>query len=99
MRIALACDHLILRNDSTQILDLMCEIFPEAPIFAYAHRPGKVLGHIEMRKVTSSYLSHFVDSERSFTNWKFLTPTLKNTLQIPPETDCLVSLSTGVGHG
>lgn len=99
MKIALCCDSLLERDDSTEILDLFCEIFPEAPIYTFAHGQGKILGHVELRKITSSYLSRMVNSRQSFDRWKFLIPTLGRSFQVFADVDLLVSLSTGFSHG
>ena len=72
MKVALACDHLILRDYSVDILEKLCEIFPAAPIFTFAFKEGNILGEVTQRKIYSSYLSNKIKNFSDFQNTNFL---------------------------
>lgn len=99
MKIALSCDHLIERDHSTRVLDILCEMFPEASVYTFAHLPGKILGQVECRNIFSAPLSRKISSGRDFDRWKFLVPTLQKSFCLPSDIDLLISLSSGLAHG
>lgn len=51
MNLVLSTDHLLFRTESTAMLEIMGELFPEAPVHTLAHQAGAILGHLELRPV------------------------------------------------
>jgi len=48
--------------------------FPEAQIYCFVHREGQLLGHIEQRKIISSYLSRRVTNDSEFYKFSYQFP-------------------------
>jgi hypothetical protein len=99
MKVALACDHLLARDYSVEILDRLCEIFPRTEIYTFAFIQGSVSGDIEHRKIHASYLSHKVKSLADLEKHKYLLPNIAETLCMDGDFDVLISVSSGFAHG
>jgi hypothetical protein len=99
MKIALVCDHLLSRDHSIEMVELLCEVFEEAKIYTLAHNPGKILGLIEMRNITSTYLSKVIKTPLDLNRKSFLIPSALKTLKVESDTDLVISLSKGHVQG
>lgn len=98
MNVVLACDSLLERDHSTQILDLWAEMFEGVPLLTLAHCPGKILGSVEQRPILSTYLSRWVKNKKDLERWRFLAPGAVKTLKVPAGTEVVLSLSQGLIH-
>ena len=74
MDATIVCDQLLERDDSTEIVEYLLDIFPDAEIITLAHRAGNILGPINQRKIRSSFLSKFCHDKESFLKWSALYP-------------------------
>jgi hypothetical protein len=99
MKIAITCDTLINRNHYTEIVETICEAFPEARLYCFVHLAGKILGHIEQRVITSSYLSQKVTSEVEFWSKSYQFPRLADNLFVSCEYDLIINISNGFSQG
>jgi glycosyltransferase involved in cell wall biosynthesis len=63
MNIALVHDALINRGGSEQVLQVFCEMFPEAPIYTSAYLPEKTYSFFKNKKIVTSPLQKLVTSE------------------------------------
>ena len=99
MKIAITCDTLITRNHYTEIVESICEIFPEARLYCFVHKAGKILGHIEQRVITSSYLSHQITSDEDFWKKSYQYPRLASNLFVSCEYNLIINISNGFSQG
>ena len=99
MKVALSTDTLLKRDHSTEIYDLLCELFPEAEAYALAHRPGTILGPAEHRKVHSTFLSTKVQSHEEIGKYFFSIPSALKNLFIPCSNNVILNISRGLSHG
>lgn len=99
MKIAITCDYLLERNHYTEVIETICEIFPEARLYCFAHKEGKILGHIEHRMITSTYLSKKVNTVEEFYAHSYLIPSLAKNLFVSCEYDLIINISKGFSQG
>lgn len=99
MKVAITCDYLLERNHYTEIIELICEIFPDARLYCFAHKQGAILGHIEQRQITSTFLSKTVKSEREFYLHSYQIPSIAKNLFVSCEYDLIVNISKGFSQG
>ncbi len=97
MKIALTIDALIERDHSIEIFEHLCSLFEDSQIYTFVHLKGKILGPIEQRKITSTYLSRKVKNKEDFKRLSFLAPFAG--LNIPCNFDLVINLSRGLSHG
>jgi hypothetical protein len=99
MKVAITCDFLLERNHYTEIIELMCEVFPEAKIYCFAHKAGAILGHIEQRKITSSFLSQKISTEEEFYQNSYKLPSIAKNIFVSCEYDLIINISKGFSQG
>ena len=99
MKVAISCDHILERKPVHRMIELACSMFPEATIYTLAHRPGKVLGPLEMHSIRSSFLSNVVETEEGLRKKAYLIPVAAKKLAIPCSVDLIINFSSGFSHG
>lgn len=99
MKVIIATDFLIERDDATLYMDLLVSMYPKAQLMTLSHQEGKILGEIEMRTITSSFLSHKIKEPKDIARYYYLIPEALKALVIPEETDLVISFSRGFIHG
>lgn len=99
MKIAITCDYLLERNHYIEVVELICELYPEAKLYCFAHREGMILGHIEQRMITSSYLSKKVKTEDEFYAHSYQIPSLAKNIFVSCEYDLIINISKGFSQG
>lgn len=99
MKVAISCDYLLERNHYTEVIESVCEIFPEAKIYCLAHKKGAILGHIEQRSIASTFLSKLVENEEDFFKHSNKIPALAKNLFISCEYDLIINISRGFSQG
>ena len=99
MKIAITCDYLLTRNHYSEVIETICELFPEARLYCFAHREGAVLGHIEQRMITSTYLSKKIKNEDEFYAHSYQIPSLAKNLFVSCEYDLIINISKGFSQG
>lgn len=99
MKVAITCDYLIERNHYSEIVESICEIFPEARLYCFVHKEGKILGHIEQRMITSTYLSKKVNTIPEFYSYSYQIPSFAKNLFVSCEYDLIINISRGFSQG
>jgi hypothetical protein len=98
-KVVIATDFLFERNDLTLYLDLLVSMYPKAKVITLSFQEGKILGEIEQRNISATYLSHKIKTTRDIGRYYYLIPNAVKTLQVPKDTDLLISLTSGYIHG
>lgn len=99
MKVAITCDYLLERNHYVEVVEAICELFPEARLYCFAHRKGGILGHIEQRMITSTHLSKKVKTEDDFYVHSYQIPSLAKNLFVSCEYDLIINISKGFSQG
>ncbi len=99
MKVAITCDYLLGRSHYVEIIESLCEVFPEAPIYCFAHKKGAILGHIEQRSIKSTFLSNVVTTEKEFYEHSNKIPSLAKNLFVSCEYDLIINVSKGFSQG
>lgn len=99
MKVAITCDYLLQRSHYVEIIEGLCEIFPEAAIYCFAHKKGAILGHIEQRSIKSTYLSNVVSTEEEFYTHSNKLPSLAKNLFVSCDYDLIINISKGFSQG
>ena len=99
MKVAITCDFLLERSHYLEIIENLCEVFPEATIYCFAHKKGAILGHIEQRSIRSTYLSNIVKSEEEFYTHSNKLPSLAKNLFVSCDYDLIINVSKGFSQG
>ncbi len=98
MNVVLAIDQLVERDHTTYLLEILLTRYPEASIVTLAHKPGGVLGPLEMRPIQSSFLSRFVKTKADLWKYSFLIAGALKNLSFEPETQ-VIGVSAGFIQG
>jgi hypothetical protein len=99
MNLVLSTDHLLYRDDSTAMLEIMGELYPEAPVHTLAHQQGAILGHLELRSVKSTGLSRKAKTLDDLSGQAFLLPRLVHQIHVPCSVNVIFNVSLGLSHG
>ena len=98
MKVAIVCDQLVERTPAHALVELVCNLFPEATIYTLAHKKGKVLGPVEMHSIRSTFLSNEVESLEQLKAKSFHLPRAIKSLPVPCSFDAVICLSSGIAH-
>jgi len=74
MRVALIHDWLTGMRWGEKVLEVLCELFPEADLFTLFHVPGTVSPAIEGHRITTSFVQHLPLAERYYRRYLPLFP-------------------------
>jgi len=100
LNIAITCDFLLEKSFFTEIIDVVCDVVPEAKIYTFAHRPKAIIGRIERRQIQSSVLSKKVISEKKFYQYpSFQFPLIAKNLFVACKYDLIINISMGLSQG
>ena len=99
MKVAITCDYLLERSHYVEIVENLCEVFPEATLYTFAHKKGAILGHIEMRSIRSTFLSNIVNTEEEFYTHSNKLPSLAKNLFVSCDYDLIINVSKGFSQG
>jgi len=99
MKLALAIDSLLLRDDSIFILELVLNLFPDAEIYTIAHKQGGILGSVETRPIVSSFLTHRAKDVSAFKRNFWMLPSAVKAIPLHPTIEKVIVLSRGYIHG
>ncbi len=58
MRIAIAHDFLVQYGGAERVLEVLCEMFPNSPVFSLFYDEGRTRGRFRSQDVRTSFLSH-----------------------------------------
>ncbi len=84
-RVVLAHDWLTGMRGGERVLEEICRLFPEAPLFTLIHEPGSVSQAIEARRIVTSPLQRLPATvRRGYRTLLPLMPAAVRALQLPP---------------
>ena len=98
MRAVLVHDWLTGMRGGERVLELLCETFPDAPIYTLIHNPEAVSGTINRHPVFPSFLQKIPGIFTRYRLFLPLFPTAAESLPIPPA-DIVISTSHCVAKG
>lgn len=92
MRVALVHDWLTGYRGGEKVLEALCELYPDAPLYTFFHIPGKVPASIENRQIKTSFLNNLPLAKTHYRHYLPLFPLAAETL-IDREFDLIISTS------
>ncbi|MEK9183475.1 MAG: glycosyltransferase [Patescibacteria group bacterium] len=98
MRIALSYDYLNQYGGGERVLEVFCNIFPDAPIYTILYDEEKTGGRFAGRKIYTSFL----DFKLTAGNHRFfipLMPLAAQSLNLENKYDLVISATAGYGKG
>lgn len=98
MRVALVHDWLTGMRGGEKVLEVFCELFPEADLFTLIHVPGSVSPVIEGRRIVTSPVNRLPGVGRSYRNFLPLYPWLIERFDLRGY-DLVLSSSSCVAKG
>jgi glycosyltransferase involved in cell wall biosynthesis len=98
MRVALVHDWLTGMRGGEKVLEIFCELFPDADLWTLVHVPGSVSPVIEDRRIHASPLSRVPGIARSYRNFLPLFPALVGRFDLSGH-DLVLSTSSCVAKG
>lgn len=99
MRVVLLHDWLTGFRGGERVLQVFCEMFPDAPLYTLIHKKGSVPASIENRKIVTSYLNHIPGIHKHYRKFLPLFPHAASTLHITEQADLILSSSHCVIKG
>lgn len=99
MKIALAVDSLLLRDESIFLVELVLSLFPNTEIYTIAHKQGNILGTIETHPIVSSFLTHRAKDADVFRKNFWIMPSAVKAIPLHPSIEKVIVLSRGYIHG
>jgi hypothetical protein len=93
--VAIGVDTLLERDETYPLLEILCEMFPQATIYTYAYNVNQLVGHVQHHRIRSSSMTRWCHSLRDWQRWRWMTSVMKRTLKIDPQTDLFISLTKG----
>jgi len=99
MKTALVLDSLLFRDDSTFILELILNLFPNSEIYTIAHQQGSILGPIETRPIVSSFISHKTKQKKNLEKHFWIMPSATKGIPIHKSIEKVIIISRGYVHG
>jgi glycosyltransferase involved in cell wall biosynthesis len=97
-RVALVHDWLTGMRGGERCLEVVCELFPGAPLFTLLHVPGSVSAVIEDRPIVTSFVQRLPDAARRYRSYLPLFPAAVRRFDLRGY-DLVISLSHCVAKG
>jgi len=91
LRVALVHDWLTGMRGGERVLEVLCRMFPKAPLYTLLHNSGSVSPVIEDRAITTSPLQHMPWSARKYRHYPPLFPAFA---ELTKAHDCDLVIST-----
>jgi glycosyltransferase involved in cell wall biosynthesis len=99
LKVVLCHDWLTGMRGGERVLELLCEAFPEAPIFTLLHNPKAVSETINKHPIHASWLHSIPGIERHYRNFLPFFPGAIERFRVPREADVIISTSHCVAKG
>ena len=99
MKVVLLHDWLTGFRGGERILEALCELFPEAPIYTLIHKKGSTSEIIESREIVTSFLNDIPGIHENYRKFLPLMPMAASCLKIRHEADLIISSSHCVIKG
>ncbi len=98
LKVALIHDWLTGQRGGEKVLEVLCEIFPEAPIFTLFHFPGTQIKSIEERDIHTSFLQRMPFLRKKYRSYLPMFPVAVELFDLQ-DFDMIVSSSHCVAKG
>lgn len=99
MKVVLLHDWLTGFRGGERVLEVFCEMFPDAPLYTLIYDKGSTSPIIENRKIQSSFLNYIPGIKRHYRKFLPLFPMAANFLKITEDADLVISSSHCVIKG
>ena len=99
MKVAILHDWLTGFRGGERVLEIFCEMYPDAKMYTLIHRPGSTTKLIEEREIVSSFLSKVPGIGDNYRKFLPLFPFAAEQLKIDSDTDLVISSSHCVIKG
>lgn len=90
-KVVILHDWLVGFRGGERMLEAICEIYPEAPIYTLFYKPGTTSPLIENRRIHTSFLNKIPGIYDSYRKYLPLFPLAVETLKIKEEADLVIS--------
>lgn len=97
-RVALVHDWLTGMRGGEKILEVFCELFPDATLFSLLHNKGAMSRTIEQMKIVTSFIQKLPMKERKYRNYLPLMPHAIESFDLS-NFDIILSISSAVAKG
>ncbi len=97
-KVALVQDWLTGMRGGEKVLEALCEMFPDAPIFTLLHNPGSVSATIEQHPIYKSFIDRLPLKRKHYRSYLPLFPTAVEMFDFS-EFDIIISTSHCVAKG
>lgn len=97
-RVILAHDWLTGMRGGERVLEVLCRLFPQAPVYTLIHNPAAVSAIINAHRITTSWLQHLPSVRK---NYRYFLPFFPGAIERlrPAAADLLISTSHCVAKG
>lgn len=99
MKVILLHDWLTGFRGGERVLEVFCEMFPNAPLYTLLHKKGSVPSSIEDRKIVTSFIDNIPGSHNHYRKLLPLFPSAAESLRITEKADLVLSSSHCVIKG
>ena len=99
MKVVILHDWLTGFRGGERVLEAICELYPEAPIYTLIHLKGSTSPIIEKRQIYTSWLNSIPGIEKNYRKFLPLFPLATKSLKLPADTDLVISSSHCVIKG
>jgi glycosyltransferase involved in cell wall biosynthesis len=97
-RVALVHDWLTGMRGGERCLEVLCELFPEAPLFTLLHVPGTVTSQIERRRIVTSFVQRLPQAAARYRYYLPVFPLAIGRFDLS-QYDLVISMSHCVAKG
>jgi len=99
LKVVLLHDWLTGFRGGERVLEVFCELFPEAPIYTLIHKKGSTCPTIENRKIHTTFLNKIPGIHKHYRKFLPLFPKAAESLKIEENVDLVLSSSHCVIKG
>ena len=99
MKVALCHDWLTGHRGGERVLEVFCELFPQAPVYTLVHHPGTAGSVIESHRIQTSFLNKFPGIKKHYRKFLPFFPLACSKLHIKEDVDLVLSSSHCVIKG
>ncbi|WP_127717782.1 glycosyltransferase [Halobacteriovorax sp. HLS] len=99
MKVVLMHDWLTGFRGGERVLEVFCEMFPDAPLYTLIHKKGSTTKTIEDRKIVTSFLNYIPGIHTHYRKFLPLFPLAASMMNIEEDADLVISSSHCVIKG
>jgi glycosyltransferase involved in cell wall biosynthesis len=99
LKVVLMHDWLTGFRGGERVLEVFCEMFPDAPVYTLLHKKGSTSSVIESRKIKTSFLNWIPGIHKHYRKFLPLMPLAASSMKIVEDADLVLSSSHCVIKG